>query len=476
MAEIPQGYQDVPEEDRKKAKVFFDRGNTVAATGNYEYAIEMYLQGLAIDPDAKEAHQTLRDISLRRKASGGKDLGIFEKMKLRGRAKDDREALVRAEKLMSYDPGNPEHMLSVMKVAHKAGFYDTVLWVGAVLIKANTDSKTPDFAKYIAARDIYISIQRWPQAIEACQYAANLKPNDMDLQRILRDLGATEVKGKYDGATSFRDNIRDMDAQKKLMQADMDVRDKDVMASQIRDAEAELAADPNEAGKLTKLVDALVKTEIEANENRAIQLLQEWYDRTRQFKFRMGIGRIRMTQLRRQERVERAKSQENPQDENAKRAYVEFRKRQTEEELREFQLCAENYPTDMSHRFEMAVRLFQLERAEEAIPLFQQARNDPKLRADCSTFLGRAFLHAGFMDEAIDTLKLGLDEYEIRGDRKSKELFYWYALALEQKGDFAPAIKCYSQLLQWDMNYRDVQARVKRLRASQSAPNPGTGE
>src|SRR5690349_13620294 len=86
----PPKYHDIPEEDRKKAQVFFDRGKTVADTGNFEYAIEMYIQGLNVDPENTEAHQSLRDISLRRKASGGKDMGMMQKMKM-PKAKDDKQ-------------------------------------------------------------------------------------------------------------------------------------------------------------------------------------------------------------------------------------------------------------------------------------------------------------------------------------------------------------------------------------------------
>ena len=69
--------RDIPEEDRrKKLSVFFDRGgNCVADTGNFEYAIEMYIQGLTVDPENIEAHQALRDIAMKRKASGGKPMG-----------------------------------------------------------------------------------------------------------------------------------------------------------------------------------------------------------------------------------------------------------------------------------------------------------------------------------------------------------------------------------------------------------------
>ena len=52
--EPPEGYAAIPEEDQKKANVFFQRGQAVANTGNFEYAIEMYMQGLRIDPENVE--------------------------------------------------------------------------------------------------------------------------------------------------------------------------------------------------------------------------------------------------------------------------------------------------------------------------------------------------------------------------------------------------------------------------------------
>src|ERR1700676_3106626 len=98
--------------DESRAKVFFDRGKTVAGTGNYEYAIEMYIQGLAVDPENVEAHQVLREISLKRKASGGKDMGMFDKMKL-PKSKDEKQAMLNAEKLLAYSPGDTDRMLAL---------------------------------------------------------------------------------------------------------------------------------------------------------------------------------------------------------------------------------------------------------------------------------------------------------------------------------------------------------------------------
>lgn len=475
MSDLPEGYQGIPEEDQKKANVFFERGRSVADGGQYDYAIEMYLQGLSIDPENVDAHQALRDISLRRKVSGGKDLGMFEKMKLKAnmaKNKDDKATMLMAEKLLAYDPGHTSAMLTLTEAAHRAGFYDTVLWIGPITQTANENEKKPDFNTFMKLKDIYKDLQQWKLAVEACQRAAMLRPDEMDLGTELKNLGAQQTMsaGKYATGKSFRDSIRDMDKQAKLLDADKDVRSTDMLQRAVADTEAEYNADPNEAGKLMKYVDALLRTEKEPYEDRAIEVLEEAYNRTQQFRFRANIGRIRINQLNRKERAMRADLQKNPADEDLKAEYKQFVREKAELELAEFTLAAENYPTDMSYKFNMAVRLFQLERYTEAIPVFQQARQDPKYRGDAAIALGRAFLESGFTDEAIDTLHDLIENYELKGDAKSKDMYFWYGRALELKGDTPAALKAYSQVFMWDANYRDVQARIRRLR------NPGAAK
>src|SRR5687768_13277428 len=263
VAELPKGYRVIPEEEQAKAKVFFDRGNSVAGTGNYEYAIEMYLQGLNIDPENVDAHQTLREFSLKRKASGGKDLGMFEKMKVKTNSADEKANMLAAEKLLAYDPGNTARMLQVTQSALKAGFFDTVMWAGAITMRANAESKKPDYATYISLKNVYKELERWKEAADAAKFAAELRPDDMDLAAERKNLDTlnTMDQGKYGKAKSFRESIRDMDSQRKLLDQDKDVRSDDLMTRAIKEAEAEWKAEPNEPGKLSKYVDALLKTE-----------------------------------------------------------------------------------------------------------------------------------------------------------------------------------------------------------------------
>jgi thioredoxin-like negative regulator of GroEL len=462
----------VTEVNPKQAKRFFDKGDTVAATGGYDFAIEMYLQGLALDPNNITAHQVLRDISLKRKATGGKAIGFMAAMSLKRPTKDDKLNLVNNAKLLAHDPGNTDYMVGMLQAAVRADYLETVNWIAPILLKANADSGKPEFQKFIILKDAYAAMQNWKLAANACQYAALMKPDDMDLQKEYKDLGAkqTMVEGNYAKGGNFTDSIKDKEKQDLLNKQDGDVREIEQMRGLLRQAKAEMDAEPNDAGKIGKYVDLLAKTELPEQENEAIELLQKSYERTKQFRFRQRIGIIKIAQLSRMERTLRKTVQDNPTDAQAKQDYAQFAQEKLTEELSEYQLALENYPTDTTLRYNVAERLFRLKRYDDAIPAFQQLRQDPRYKIDATSALGKAFLEAGFVDEAVDTLAGLIADYAAKGDAKSIDMTYVYGRALEQKKEINAALKAYSQVAQWNFNYRDTQARIKKLRADMATP------
>lgn len=475
---MAENYQDIPVADREKAKTFFNRARAVAGTGNFDYSIEMYIQGLSIDPENLEAHMELRDISLKRKASGGKALGFMDRMKYKTSNKDDKLNMLNAEMLLANDPGNTDYMEALIQNAHRAGCFDTVMWIGPILQKANADTKKPDFSKFIVLKDVYKALavdvitppklrpELFKRATNACHYAAKMRPDDMDLQTELKNLGAeqTMTEGGYIEGGSFRDSIKDRDNQEKLLAQDKGVQDLGVMGKLINDAEAQYRADPNEPGKLSRLVDALVKTEHPDYENKAIELLTEWHQRTKQFRFRKRIGEIHMHQWSRMERSQREYLDQNKADADAANAYEEFKRDKADFELSEYQLWAANYPTEMQWKYLAAERLFDLKKFDEAIPMLQQAETDAKYKTRARLFLGRSFYELKFLDEAIDTLDALIKEYQLRGDELSKEMHYWCGRAYQDRGDRDAALKLYSAIVRMEFNYRDVQKRIRELR------------
>jgi tetratricopeptide (TPR) repeat protein len=463
---LPEGYQPIPEEAQRKAKAFFDKAKTVADTGNFEYAIETYLLGLQQDPDDRDAHQALREVSLKRKASGGKDLGMFERGKYRG-GKDDREIMLNAEKLLCFDPGNTDHLLTIAQKAEASGWFDTALWATDLCARAVADSGKTDYKKCLALGLIYEHLKQWKRAVQLIQLAAQARPDDMDLATRLKNLGALQTldQGNYSTGGSFRESIKDSSKQQELMDADKDIRSAEGMKLAIESAERELASDPNESGKIMKLVDALVKTDDPEYESRAIEKLDQAFKRTGQFRFRARIGEITIRQMVRMERSLKSMLKSAPDDAELKKEVEDFHKERLGHELAEFRMLMENYPSEPRFRYEVAVRLFLMHQYDEAIPALQQVRQDPKFKHDAQLMLGRSFYEAGFHDEAFDTLEELINSYQLKGDDRSKEMYYWRARTLEIKEQIDPAIKSYSQVAQWDFNYRDVQKRIKELRA-----------
>jgi len=286
-----------------------------------------------------------------------------------------------------------------------------------------------------------------------------------------RDIAATDAmqRGGYAKGGSFRDSVKDLAGQQALMTSDTDVRTMDVLGRQIQVAEEEWKTDQKDHAKLNKLVELLEKTENPDYENRAIEMLESAYETSKQYRYRFKAANIRLKQMSRMERTLRASLAAKPGDEGIKKDYAEFVKDKLNQELSIFQEAAANYPTDMSLKFQAADRMFQLGQYGEAIPIFQQARNDPKFRVAATVGLARAFLDADFVDEAIDTLKDLIEGYEVKSDSKFTEMSYWYGRALEKKGDVQAALKAYSGVAMANFNYRDVQGRIKRLR---TAPAP----
>jgi tetratricopeptide (TPR) repeat protein len=185
------------------------------------------------------------------------------------------------------------------------------------------------------------------------------------------------------------------------------------------------------------------------------------------------MGQVKLHQIARMERAKREELHKDSSNAELRKELADLQRFRAEEELKEFQLWSENYPTDTKIKFDVASRMFLLGQFSDAIPAFQQVRQDPKYRTDAAIALGRSFLEAGYVDEAADTLRTVIDDYVNKGDLKSKEMYYWWARAVEQQGDRPVALKAYSQVAQWDFNYRDVQTRIKNLRSGGGAPTNG---
>ena len=116
------------------AKAFFDRGRQLAAQKNYDYAIEMYVEGLRCNPeDVENGHVPLRELALARQGHGGKKPTMMEKLKS-GKGKMPLDHLLSAEQLFARDPDHIAYAESMLKAAIAGDFKRTARWIALSLI------------------------------------------------------------------------------------------------------------------------------------------------------------------------------------------------------------------------------------------------------------------------------------------------------------------------------------------------------
>ena len=230
----------------------------------------------------------------------------------------------------------------------------------------------------------------------------------------------------------------------------------DRAAELVNKTEAEYLADRDAAGKLSQLVDLLCRQEKPEFENKAIDYLLADFERTKNYAFKQRADDIRMKQLGRAVRAA-VKAKDADATKKAQLAQLRF-------EIGVFTDRAERFPTDLRVKFDLALRLFRGGKFDEAIPMLQHARSDPKNRAACGLYLGRCFFHKNYHSQAISTLESAIEQYEFSDNETGKSLQYWLGRAQEAAGETDAAEKTYGNLLQLDYNYRDVRGRIDGLR------------
>jgi len=124
----------------------------------------------------------------------------------------------------------------------------------------------------------------------------------------------------------------------------------------------------------------------------------------------------------------------------------------------------ENYPTDLRMRYEYGVRLMRNQKFDQAIPFLQDARKEPRNKIQAMNKIGLCFFVKGWFTDAIDTLKEAIEIYEIKDNDIAKDLRYNLARAYEQNGNAGEALELYRRIAQIDFAYKDVRARINRIR------------
>ncbi len=482
--------------DPKKAEAFFKHATATADARSYDYSIECYINGLRHEPSNMFRHEELLEVGLKRKVSGGKPAGLRESLKPAGR--DPIDKMLHSEKLWAKDPQNLSHMVSFMERAAEvygameedeydendptaidpSDMNEVVTWIGVKVLESNATNPKPKKDIFDKACDVFTMTKQYDEAVQAARFSAQLAPdNDTNALRRLKDLEAerTIAKSRMEDGGKSIDTQADAEGQRQRNLEDAT----DLAEAQLRELieiqkaqyDEKLAEGDVDQAQLEKLVRTYQRLNNDEGDEQAIALLMDGYERTDGYHLRAKAGDLKMRQYRRHQTELKKAISANPDDESLKEKLREKTRARAEYELAEFAERVEKYPTQLSFKFELGQRKLQVKAYDDAIGLFQQAQQDPKIRGWCCNFLGTCYLAKEWFDEAIETLKRGIESHQLHDDSLAMQLRYQLMDALEKIARKHKSIerareaqKIASEILQTNINYRDIRDRSDQLR------------
>jgi len=456
-----------------RAGVFFERAEEVVQTNNFDYAIDLYTEGLRCDPEAlHKGHMKLYELALHRRERGGKKPSMMEVVKRLHGKKTPLEQMLNAENLFAKDPTHRPYAEEMLKAALEGDYKITAKWIADLVLQMNNAAKKPSLQTYLLLKNSYEAIGELQRAIIACEGATRLKHDDPELADEYKRLSTelTVSTGKYDLEGDFRKSIKDREAQEKLQAQASVVKPMDYRLVAVEEARREFARDPNLPKNIYNLAKALAGLENDQGQAEAIELLEKIYERKKDFSFKSEAGLIKISNLKQKIRKAKAALETNPDDTEAKAQLSELFSQLNITELEHYRLSVENYPTDLPVKYEYGVRLLYNKRYDEAIPLLQEAQKDPRRKIPAMDKIGLCFFNKGWFTDAIDIFIQAINLHEIKDDSIAKELRYNLALSYEHEGESEKALELYRKIAQIDFGYKDVCQRVDKLRSRKTEP------
>ncbi|MCE7969802.1 MAG: hypothetical protein DYG94_13805 [Leptolyngbya sp. PLA3] len=456
-----------------KAAKFFDAARVRHESGNYEYAAQLWLQGLAWDPTDLEAVKSFWQTIQKFAESQKKKSATKEMLKAVAEAKGPTRRFL--SEILNASFRWESDVMAVLKAAEAAGAVEALstadLCAKQAYGLAQRDKK-PRKDVFVRLMEVFRQTNNFKLAVESGEIARQLDPSDGELQASVRNMMAQQTMsaGGFDQAGEsggFRRNIRDAQKQAELEASDRLVRTDEEKDKLVEAAKRDLDANPEDPTLIERYGSELLKRNKQGDLIRAMNHYLQAYQRTRQYRFRQKSGEIQLRLMRQNLSRQQKLAEQNPDDIDIKSKLESMQKELDRIETEELRGRVENYPTDLPAKFELGRKLFDIGQYDESIALFQAAQEDPKNRGQVLAYMGRAFQQLdGWENEAIQTLRNAIDMLPDPKSDLGLELRYDLMLALYAKGKrdrersaAEEADQLAAGIAMQRFNYRDIRER-----------------
>jgi tetratricopeptide (TPR) repeat protein len=468
-------------EHRRIAAGQFERANQVIATGNYDYGIQLLLTCCKLDPANLVYRQVLRKTEKTKFKNNmrGSRLAFLttsaSKTKLRAAkaSRDYLKMLEYGEQVLARNPWDIGTQMNMAEAAEALGLINLAAWTLEQARQKNLQDPTVNRA---LAR-LYEKRGHFAQAISLWEQVRKADPRDIEAQHKAKDLAASDTiaRGNYESVvgTGPGEEAGENKPGRVAPEAAPESGETphpalgDRAGREVTSLRSRIAADP--ANPVAYLSLATVYRRAGQMEL-ARQTLQDGLAATgNHFELGLELADMDIEPFRRNLAITEEKLRGRPEDEELRKIRIRLLKEINTREMDLFRQKADRYPTEMSHRLELGLRLVRAGQTDEAIKELQAARNDPRNRWRALLYLGYCFKNRNNWRLAQRNFEEALQHLPPGEEASKKELLYQLAQGCADSGDLSRAIELALELANLDFGYRNIsklldewQARLQR--------------
>ncbi len=441
-----------------------------AVTKDPNYSMDVYAAILAQSPGCLEIRKRLRGLQLKHSKGSPKGLSsLFSKLTqapfLRGGnvEKDPQAALLRSEEAIAKNPYNLAAHLSLAESSGLLGLLETAVFAYETVRKFHP--KDLNNLKKLA--NAYLAAGNSDEAIKAGNAILEIDPSDGDAEDMMKraSVAVAMNKGKWEGSTNFRDQLKDHAEAEALEQSAKTVTDAKSLEALIRQAYSKVQAEPENLNHYRQLSDFYQRYG-------DLQNAIAWIHQAQ--KLDAGKGDVSLEEKERQltleyydgiiEQWERNLA-ENPDSEEGKSGLAESIRARKNYQRTQLDSLVKRYPNDYGYRYELGVLLFEDGDFDSCLPHFQLAQRNAKSRLNAILYLGRAYRLKRFFDLAIEQFKALKSEIQVMDDKK-KEAIYELGCCFEAMGKREEAIEEFKLVYSADISFKDVADKINAFYAN----------
>ena len=463
----------------EKAAKFLQHAAAISRTGNNEYALQLFANAIKLDPGNMAAHTAMYEAAVQYIQGGGKP-ATGKELKDVDDGSGNFAKLAAAEFIWMKDLNNLSAAMKLLEFAGKLKLEELGQWLAPRVLNLLRlhQKKKPSKKDWVLGKDLFSSINAWNEAFVCGEAAVAMDPSDGALIQELKQLTAARAiqQGGYNKTAGqeggFRANIKDAEKQKQLSDQDAVAGTADVEARNLERAKKDYEERPEVPEHVQKYATLLRKKQTLEGEEEAHAVYMDGFKRLGEYRFRMAAGDIRIAQSRRVVRAAQEKLAANASDAGAQAALKTARDSNLELEGAEFAERMEKYPTDCGLKAEVGRIRFELGRYEDAMPCFQQAKDEAKYRVFAAHMLGKCFAAQGWHGEAVDEFKEAIRVLDAGNAERELDIKYDLMVSLmeqakaERNAQAArDAAEICSYILRKNIAYRDIRDRRKQVDA-----------